>query len=482
MSVSQDFRRFAFTISLILFFSTSLPLHSQDLPKAPRAQVFTLTPTPGFFTEPAIAVNPSTPQQVVGVFQDNVHAAYSQDAGHTWQLAKDVDPKNYRISGDVSTTFDNQGHAFVCYIAFDRLGIFNYWGHGATRNGIFVRRSLDGGKTWEADHIAVAEQTSSPGIPFEDKPYIVADNTKSKYAGNLYIGWTRWRLADSQMVLSRSTDDGKTWSQPIEIDAHPGLPRDDNGAAEGFDGVVGPDGKLYAIWSQDNAIMLTTSRDGGKSFSRARPIIHTAPIMFAVQTLERANGFPQIAIDPKSKRLYITWSDYRNGDLDIFIATSDNGGKRWSAPLRVNNDPVHNGAEQFFQWLAVDPTDGSIDVIFYDRRGDPQNRKQIVVLARSTDGGRSFRNYAWTDNPFEASGVFFGDYSGIAAYGGRVYGIWTEKPAPAPETKDKPGATEKPEVKEKADEEKNAKDAKPRPRGTIVKIGTADFTTPGSTK
>ncbi len=57
---------------------------------------------------------------------------------------------------------------------------------------------------------------------------------------------------------------------------------------------------------------------------------------------------------------------------------------------------------------------------------------------RSTDGGHSFNNYAWTEEPFEAGGVFFGDYSGIAAYGGRVYGIWTEKPSPAPEVKDKP--------------------------------------------
>jgi hypothetical protein len=118
-----------------------------------------------------------------------------------------------------------------------------------------------------------------------------------------------------------------------------------------------------------------------------------------------------------------------------------------------------------------------VDVVFYDRRGDPSGRKQIVVLARSTDGGHSFNNYAWTDEPFEASGVFFGDYSGLAAYGGRVYGIWTEKPAPAPEVL-------APEVKEKPEEAgKNAKDAdvkdaketKPAPRGTIVKIGTADF-------
>ncbi len=404
------------------------------------------------------------PLQVVGVFQDNAHAAYSTDAGHSWQV-EDVAPKNYRISGDVSTAFDNQGHAFVCYIAFDKLGTFNYWAHGATRNGIFVRRSLDGGKTWEADHIPVAEQKSEADIPFEDKPYIVADNSKSKYAGNLYVGWTRWRIADSQMVLSRSTDDGKTWSKPIEIDARPGLPRDDNGAAEGFSGVVGPDGRLYAVWSQDDSIMLTSSRDGGQTFSRARAIIHTAPTMFAINAVDRANGFPQLAIDATGKRLYVTWSDYRNGDLDVFVASSDDGGRRWSEPVRANNDPLHNGAEQFFQWMAVDPTDRSVNVLFYDRRSDPQNRKQIVVLARSTDGGRSFTNYAWTDEAFDASDVFFGDYTGLAAYGGRVYGIWTEKPAPEPEPE--PDAKAKPET---------GKYAKPRTKGTVVKVGTADFT------
>ncbi len=442
-----------------LLVSAPLSLYAQDMPKAPQAQIFALTPTPGYFTEPAIAVNPMNPQQVVGVFQDNAHAAYSQDAGHSWQVADGVAPKNFRVSGDVSTAFDNQGHAFICYIAFDKLGSFNYWARGATRNGIFVRRSVDGGKTWETDHVPVAENPSEPGIPFEDKPYIVADNSKGPYAGNLYVGWTRWRIADSQMLLSRSTDDGRTWSKPVEIDAHPGLPRDDNGAAEGFDGVVGPDGTLYAIWSQDDDLMFTTSRDGGKTFSRARAILHTAPIMFAIETLERANGFPQIAIDPRSKHLYMTWSDYRNGDVDVFVAASDDGGQHWTAPARVNNDPVHNGAEQFFQWLAVDPVDGSVNVVFYDRRGDPQGKKQIVALARSTDGGQTFANYAWSDDPFDASGVFFGDYSGLAAYGGRVYGIWTEKPNTAPEAK-------------KADASSNDK---PPRQNTVVKVGTADF-------
>jgi len=439
----------------------STPSGAQDLPKAPGAEVFALTPKPGYFTEPAVAVNPKNPQQITAVFQDNAHAAYSGDSGRSWQVAEGVEPKNYRVSGDVSVAYDNQGHAFICYMAFDKLGTFNYWGHNASRGGLFVRRSLDGGKTWEVNHVPIIEHPTEPGVPAEDKPYIVSDTTQGPHGGNLYVGWTRWTVKDSEMLFSRSTDDGQTWSKPIEIHSHPGLPRDDNGAAEGFAGTVGPDGTLYAIWSQDDYVVFAMSRDGGKSFSAARQIIHTAPIMFAVQTLERANGFPQIAIDPRNGHLYVSWSDYRNGDLDIWCAMSSDHGATWSSPVRVNDDDVHNGADQFFQWLAVDPTDGAVNVVFYDRRGDKENKNQTVTLARSIDGGHVFKNYAWTNESFEASGVFFGDYTGLAAYGGRVYGVWMEKPG------DKVKADEKVAGSE---EEKSA-----GPRGTVVKVGVADF-------
>ena len=73
------------------------------------------------------------------------------DGGETWKTAEGTSPKSYRISGDVSLTYDAAGHAILCYIAFDKLGTTNYWAQGATRNGIFIRRSLDGGHTWEQD-------------------------------------------------------------------------------------------------------------------------------------------------------------------------------------------------------------------------------------------------------------------------------------------------------------------------------------------
>ncbi|MGC2636676.1 MAG: sialidase family protein [Acidobacteriaceae bacterium] len=411
---------------------------AQNLPPAPHAQVTTLSAQPGTWSEPGIAVNPLNPQDVVAVFQYTAQAGYSTDAGRTWTLAQGVAPPNYKMSGDVSVVFDNQGHVIVGCIAFDKLGTFNYWAHGATRNGIFLRRSLDAGKTWEPQLRTVIAQPTEPGIPFEDKPYFVADTSKSRYAGNLYVGWTRWTLTDSQMLFSRSTDDGLTWSQPLEIARDRGLPRDDNGALEGFDGAVGPDGTVYGVWAERDRIELVESHDGGQTFSRARDMIQTAPIMFAINGMHRANGFPQIAIDPrggpKGGPIYVTWSDYRNGEVDIFLSVSTNHGRKWSAPIKVNSDPVRDGAEHFFQWLAVDPVTSAVNVVFYDRREDPENEKQIVVLARSTDGGRTFANYAWTTTPFNPEGVFMGDYLALAAWGDRVYGAWTYRQGKADKT------------------------------------------------
>jgi hypothetical protein len=433
---------------------------AEQLPAAP-GKVFTVTPGAGFHNEPSIAVDPDNPMRVMAAYQSHASVVFSQDGGNSWTTATGTASTDYKVSGDVSITYDKHGAAILCYIAFDKLGTENYWARGATRNGIFVRRSADGGATWEAQDHAVIAQPTKPGIPFEDKSYIVADKSNSRYAGNLYVGWTEFHLDDSVVLLSRSTDGGQTWSAPIDISAHHGLPRDDNGAVEGFSGAVAADGTVYAVWADGDSIAFTWSHNGGQTFARSRSVIRTAPLYFAVAGLDRANGFPQIAIDPRhgSKgRLFVTWSDYRAGDIGVYCATSDDGGKSWSKAVRVNSNPPHDGTDQFFQWLAVDPTTGAASVIFYDRRIDPDNRKTTVTLARSTDGGATFTNYAWTRDGFvPRREEFLGDYIGVAALNNKVYGVWAEiAPPETPKDKLAPPPTEF------------------RPH-TIVRIGVADF-------
>lgn len=461
----------------------------------PAAQVIPVTPTPGPFSEPSIAVDPSNPQQLVSAYQVNASVAYSRDAGKSWTTAEGTASAAYRRSGDVSVAYDNRGRAFLCYIAFDKLGTTNYWARGATRNGIFVRRSPDGGKTWDKNDSVVIAHPSEAGIPFEDKPYIVADTTHSKYAGNLYVGWTEFTLTKSLMLFSRSTDGGESWSKPIEISTKEGLPRDDNGAVEGFTGAVGSDGTLYVVWCDISGVVLAVSQDGGATFSPSHTIVKTGPSYFDPEHVFRGNGFPEIGVDPRTNHLYVCWSDYANGDIDVFVASSKDHGKHWSEPARVNNDALHSGHDHFFQWLAVDPVDGSVNVIFCDRRTDPDNRSYYMVLARSTDGGETFANYAWSAKPSDPSDVFMGDYMGITAHGGKVYGVWARTAQPddwpiLPVPKEK-SDTQKDAAGEPAKENEAAKQDEPakqeekkeleeekvplKMKGLVIEIGLADF-------
>ncbi len=417
------------------------------LPPAPEMAIVALNRRPGFHDEPSIAVNPRNPLNLVAAYQVKATPVYSLDGGRSWHKGLLRVPHALRVSGDVSVTFGPHGAAYLCYIAFDRLGTDEYWGHNATRNGIFVRRSTDGGQTWSRRY-AVIYHPTRPGIPFEDKPYIFADQTSGKYSGRLYMGWTEFQLDKTVILFSHSANGGRSWSAPIVISTHPGLPRDDNGAVEGTDGVVTRDGHVHMVWSDGQHVVYTSSHDGGKHFRKTRDLTRIGPPFFQVTAIDRANGFPQIVSGggrDRKKRLYVSFADYRNGDVDVFCLHSYDNGKHWSAPVRVNNDPLHDGADQFFQWMAADPQNPDIYLVYYDRRNDPDNVKAQVVVARSTDGGRSFQNYLWDGTGFDAKGDFIGDYTGIAAYGGRVYGVWSEQ---------EPG---------------------PKSRNTVVKAGRAEW-------
>jgi hypothetical protein len=299
------------------------------------------------------------------------------------------------------------------------------------REGEFVRRSLDGGRTWEAP-VTLIERPGGREPLMEHFPNIVTDNhAASPYAGNVYEVWDRY-LADGkseEMVFVRSTDDGKTWSQPRVISKHP--------SALGHTMAVGHDGALYLMYELsrgvdwgDWEVMLEVSRDGGQTFEAPLPVVRTSPKTCPGPPtgFPRAGGWPLMVIDPRGSpgRLFVVWGDCQNGDRDIFSTTSDDGGHTWTAPVRVNDDAKSNGKDQVMQFVAVDPTDGAAYVLFYDRRGDPKNLLPTVTLARSIDGGRTFINYAWSDRTSDPMQACLGDYIGLAAQDGRVYGAWPE--------------------------------------------------------
>ncbi len=411
---------------------------SPELPRPPGARLVTLPKQPHEKPlEPYVAVSPRDPRNVIVTYHRpngwgsehhldmhaSAHVATSLDGGASWSVAPHTTHDGYVRSLDTAGTFDVHGHAFLIYLTLDQIG-------GATRNGEFLHRSLDGGRTWSNPPLALVERPQIPNDPvFEHMPKIYADNhAGSPYKGHVYASWDRIigdpYVGDSAMAFVRSTDDGRTWSKPMVVGRH-------TGGQVHHSETVGPDGTVYVSFIHhkdgNGQVMLTSSHDGGQTFDSPRPIIKIRTTVSA-KNFPRSYGWPVMSIDPRTSpgRLFIAWMDNRYGDQDILVSTSADGGRTWTAPVRANDDPRSNGKDQLMHVLAVDPVDGAANIIFHDRRGDPKNLLSTITLARSTDGGRTFVNYAWGDRVLDPKQGSLGDYIGLAARDGRVYGAWTE--------------------------------------------------------
>ena len=84
--------------------------------------------------------------------------------------------------------------------------------------------------------------------------------------------------------------------------------------------------------------------------------------------------------------------------------------------------------------MAVDPISGNVFIDFYDRRGDAANFATRLTVARSSDEGHSFSNYALPSEAFKPWNAFLGDYTWVQALNNRAVIAWTETTAKASRT------------------------------------------------
>jgi hypothetical protein len=424
-------------MKLWISFLIALSIFGLNLPVTSAQQVVRITePSAINPAEVSIAINPNNPDNMIAAsFQTGrppgpragSYHYVTFDGGKSWKTVPTPDPNNL-VQGDDVIAFSSDGIAYHVHLSFDGIRMAR---PVRAENGMIVNVSRDGGNTWT--HGTAAINHINTVIPFEDKPGLIVDNAPaSRSKGNVYLAWTRFDVYGSsnpehrsQIYFTRSTDQGQTFSMPFRISDTGGDCLDSDNTVEGAVPAVGPNGEVYVVWAGPLGLVFDKSLDGGLTFGKDKAIGNIPGGWdFSVEGLDRANGMPVTGVDLSSGQnkgtLYVNWIDARNGDPDVFVMSSRNGGDTWSAPVRVNDDAVKNGKAQFFTWMSVDPVDGSVNVVFYDRRDMPGTQTGLT-LARSVDGGRSFVNHK-IDLPAFAvnSRVFFGDYSSISAYGGRV--------------------------------------------------------------
>jgi hypothetical protein len=434
--------------------------------------------------ETTIAVDPTDPDHVVGGFHDfQVHflgataivrvistVSASFDGGLSWrQVSPPVAP--YQFSGDPALAFDADGRLYFANIA-DHEGP----GGPFTTPSVIVATSDDGGLTWSSPVTVAAGQGAIagrvPNIVFQDKEYVAADAfAASPFRNRVYVSWTSFQerrvppVSRSPILLSWS-DDGRTWSRPVEVSgASPvcafGSQANRCDQNQFSSPAVAPTGRLYVSFANFNTpdinqLLVVRSDDGGRTFSAPLKAADVFDFGFfptnasgrfvltgcAFRLAPYANAAADPS-DPTGNTVYVVWADNRNGtqeatNADVFLARSTDGGVTWTTV------PVDTSAnDQFYPWVAVAP-DGRVDVGYMDRfpsagqgvcqygfslarldfePGGTFTRTIARVDSGLSDAGRS----RWFATSADPRATFIGDYNGVAVGAdGATWSLWTD--------------------------------------------------------
>ena len=344
------------------------------------------------------------------------------DGGESWQ-GNDTctgEPITFH-GGDPGIAIDNQGRFILT-----RLGRSPFV-------GLYSHYSADQGQTWSAQQVISTDDLERATLATDAIP-------QSPYVDRTYAAWVKFALP-FPLMFSYTDDGAQSWSAPQQINDPPNR-------SAGGDLAIGPDGSVNVCWAgvtetspfKEIYVGFASSTTGGSTWNvseNAYPVNGITGILPNKDNI-RVNGLPSIAVDdtdgPRRGWIYIVTGQKdlppAGTDPDVILNRSADGGLTWSAGIRVNQDPVNDGKDQYFPTVHIDRF-GAVNVIFYDDRNTTTDSTG-VFLARSSDGGDTWKEYELSDHNFKPTPIgglgqgYQGDNIDITSTDSTLWPVWMD--------------------------------------------------------
>jgi hypothetical protein len=288
---------------------------------------------------------------------------------------------------------------------------------------VVVSRSSDDGASW-GNPVVIAQSADL------DKDWITCDNTAtSPHYGHCYMEWDD-NGNSNLMHMSTSSDGGQTWSAGVAVSGANGL---------GGQPLVQPSGKVIVPFLANAPLIQSfSSTDGGATWGN---VVQVAAVSdHTVAGGLRSDALPS-AQEDATGNIYVIWQDCRFrascASNDLVMSTSADG-TTWTSPARIPIDATTSAAEYFIPGLGIDSgTAGGTAHLGLTYYYYPQANCAAATCAlyagfiSSLDGGSTWSvatplagpmSLSWLPNT--SSGRMVADYVGTSFAGGKAYGFF----------------------------------------------------------
>ena len=308
---------------------------------------------------------------------------YSTDAGVTWTFPGVLENNVFR--SDPVTSSDEIGNFFYLSLQSNVQQSFfcdDLW------------RSINGGQVWS---LLSGERGGGGG----DKQWFTVDKTAGPGHGFQYQADDGINCSGGGVQFQRSTDGGVTWQAPINIPNSPiygTLDVDTNGnvfvggkAGSGFFCERSSNAQIGGqtpTFDQSTAVNL-----GGALGSGGINGVGLTGMLFL--TIDRSGG-------PTNNNIYMLASVIPPGrsTTDVMFVRSTDGGVTFSAPHKINDDPINPSKWHWFGTFSVAPNGGRLDAVWYDTRNAANNTDSQLFYSYSTDAGLTWSANVPVSNAF----------------------------------------------------------------------------------
>lgn len=377
-----------------------------------------------FEAETQLAVDPKTQRIVSGYIMvgghANLAAAHSLDDGSSWIKEYQVTANNminmHTDNSDPVMAVDPLGYFYIAWVAFNR----DNKGQPISMN-VYVARSTNSGASFDqVTQVTPANEYAMGGGL--DKPWIAA----SPVDGSIWVTWDRMQ-GGADIRLSRSVDQGKTWTKAITIS-------ETQARGEVFRNLpqitVGADGRPVVAWVEI-ALGGALGWPGNQVYVQRIAANGT----LSGKNIAATGGADSPTFDDPSvatfgNNVYVGFaSGGPDGRWDIRAAASVDGGATFKPSVKVNDDATC--ATHYHHQIAVDAK-GNVHAAWYDNRYLAGNVLYALSPPASANANLAFgKNQFVNDAPFTFTtrrdmSNWLGDYLGLTSVGGEVYASWAD--------------------------------------------------------